>query len=224
MKPPDRSHASSPVAAKCRALAGVKAHPVAAALAILTLALAIIAAAGESRHTPPARTAVGGTHAAGPQRVAPTVPATSASAVAHGAEPRATASASRKRDRRAAAPRGQRTGRALWPRGALSAARRFLRTYLPFTYGQLPARAIQAAAPSLRARIAANPPQVPAAIRRLRPRVTALAIIPARIIDAGARWAATATVSDRQETYHVIVTLDQQHGHWLVTAILTPSD
>jgi hypothetical protein len=48
-------------------------------------------------------------------------------------------------------------------------------------------------------------------------------IIPARIVDAGAGWAATATVSDRQEVYHVTVTLDQQHGRWLVTAILAPS-
>ena len=112
----------------------------------------------------------------------------------------------------------------LWPRAALSAARRFLRTYLPFTYGQLPAWAIRGAVPALRTRIAASPPEVPATIRRLHPRVTALTIIPARIMDAGAGWAATATVTDRLETYHVTVTLGQQHRRWLVTSILAPSD
>jgi hypothetical protein len=112
----------------------------------------------------------------------------------------------------------------LWPRAALTTARRFLNTYLRFTYGQLPARTIRGAAPALRTRIAASPPQVPATIRHLHPRVTALTIIPARIIDAGAGWAATATVSDRHETYPVTVTLGQQHGRWLVTAILAPSD
>jgi hypothetical protein len=72
-------------------------------------------------------------------------------------------------------------------------------------------------------RIAANAPEVPDAIRRLHPRVTAVTIIPALIVDAGAEWAASATVSDRQQTYQLTATLGEQHGRWLVTAILAPT-
>jgi hypothetical protein len=224
MSRPDRSDTSSTVAAHRRALAAVKAHPLAAALAILTLALATIAAtSGESRHTPRASSRAVSTPATGSHRVAPTLPATTGTPATPEPESRSAPNAGRERHRRVAAAHGQRSGRALWPRAALTTARRFLSIYLPYTYGQLAANAIQAATPRLRARIAANPPGVPTAIRRLHPRVTALAIIPGRIVDAGAGWVASASVSDRQQTYHVAVTLGQWHGRWLVTSILAPS-
>jgi hypothetical protein len=95
-------------------------------------------------------------------------------------------------------------------------------TYLRFTYGQLPASKIQAVAPQLQAHIAENPPEVPEPIHRLRPRVTTLAIIPARIADDGAGWAATATVTDGLESYQITVNLAPRQRRWLATAILAP--
>ena len=223
MNPPDRSHTSSPGAADRRALAAVKAHPVLAAVAVLTFALAILTGAGGSRHTPRPHTGVISARPGRPDGALVTVLANPRLRSAHALQPRSAVTGTLDH-RRAAPAHGQRTRRALRPRATLTAARQFLSTYLPFTYGQRPARAIHGAVPALRTRIAANPPQVPATIRRLHPRVTALTIIPARIIDAGARWAATATVSDRHETYHVTVMLGRRHGRWLVTAILAPSD
>jgi hypothetical protein len=108
----------------------------------------------------------------------------------------------------------------LWPTGADRAARQFVTTYLRFTYAQLPPRKIQAATPQLQAHIAANPPEVPEQIHRLRPRVIMLAIIPARIADAGAGWAATATVTDGLESYQITVNLGSRQRRWLATAIL----
>jgi hypothetical protein len=108
----------------------------------------------------------------------------------------------------------------LLPLQAQDAARQFLQTYVSFTYAQLPVNQIQAATPELRAHIAANPPNVPRTIHRLHPRIIALAIVPAQIVDAGAGWAATAEVDDRLETYRVTVKLGQLHGRWLVIALL----
>lgn len=223
MSRPNRSHPPAAGDAHRCAFTAVKAHPVAAAVAVLTLALAILTALGESRRTPQPQTGVISAHAGRPQGALVTVLANPALRSGQGPQPRSATTAMRER-RRAAPAHANGTGRMLWPPAALTAARRFLRTYLPFSYRQLGAGAIQAVTPRLRARIAANPPGVPATIRRLRPRVTALTIIPARIIDAGAGWATTATVTDRHETYHVTVTLGQQHGRWLVTSILAPSD
>jgi hypothetical protein len=221
MRSRDRTHASLTGVARRRALAAGEAHPVAAALAVLTLALAILAAAGsESRDTPRAQTGLVPTQAR-PEGTVPSAPKLG-SVAAHGPQRRPVPTA-KHGHRRGAAVHRRRTGRALWPRAALNAAERFLHTYLPFTYGQLPASAIAGATPMLRARIAANPPAVPAAIRRLHPTVTALTIIAARIADAGTGWAATATVSDRRESYQVTVKLGQQHGRWLVTSIVAPS-
>jgi hypothetical protein len=223
MNPPDRSHTFSTGAAQRRARTAVKAHPIAAAVATLTLALALLTALRESRHTSRPQIGVISAHARRPQGAVVTVLANPGLRSGQATQPRSAVTITRSR-RRAAPTYANGTGRMLWPSAALSAARRFLRTYLPFTYGQLPARTIRGAVPALRTRIAASPPEVPATIRRLHPRVTALTIIPARIIDSGAGWAAIATVTDRLETYHVTVTLGQQHGRWLVTSILAPSD
>jgi hypothetical protein len=110
----------------------------------------------------------------------------------------------------------------LWPTGADHAARQFVTTYLLFTYAQLPASEIKAVARQLQAHIAADPPEVPEQIHRLRPRVTTLAIIPARIADAGSRWAATATVTDGLESYQITVNLASRRRRWIATAILAP--
>jgi hypothetical protein len=218
----ERAHSPAADDAHRRARAAVKAHPIAATLATLTLALAIIAVANELRYRP--RPQAGGISAHTGRREGALVTVLPNPGLRSGHAPRRRSAVTAARERRRGAPAHENgTGRALWPRGALTAARRFLRTYLPFTYGQLGAGAIQAVTPRLRARIAADPPGVPAPIRRLHPRVTALTIIRARIIDAGAGWAATAIVTDRQQTYHVTVTLGQQHGRWLVTSILAPS-
>lgn len=106
------------------------------------------------------------------------------------------------------------------PPQAQDAARRFLETYVPFTYAQLPVNRIQAATPELQAHIAANPPDVPPKIHRLHPRIIVLAIVPAQIVDASAGWAATSEVADGLETYRVTVKLGQLHGRWLVTTLL----
>ena len=223
MNPPDRSPTPAAEDAHRRALTAVKAHPVAAVVAVLTLALAILTAVGESRDTPRPQTGVIGAHTGRTEGALITVLPNPGLRGGQAPQPRSPVTATRER-RRAAPAHANGTGGALWPRGALNAARRFLSTYLPFTYGQIPARAIRSAVPALRTRIASNPLAVSATVRRLHPQVTALTIIPARIIDAGAGWAATATVTDRHETYQVTVTLDQQHGQWLVTSILAPSD
>lgn len=221
MRPPDQTRIRSTGVARRHALAAVKSHSTAATLAALTLAAATIVVAQGPQRTSRLQTGIVDTQGARPERVTTPSAVTSPSPPAHGAQTRAAATGRRERRLGHARP-GQRIGQALWPHAAGNAAQRFLRTYLPYTYGQLPPRAIQAAAPRLRARIAANPPEVPAAIRRLHPTVTALTIIPARIADAGAGWAATATVTDGPQNYEVTVKVGRQHGRWLVTAILTP--
>lgn len=206
--------------ARRTAPAAIKAHPIAATFAILALALPLLAASGEHGH--PRRHQILSMTVTAPEARAggagDMTPATSASLGVHGRQGRA-ASPQHESQRRPVGARTQASSRAPWPRGAQKPARRFLNTYLRFTYGQLPARDIAGATPQLRARLAANPPAVPAATRRLRSHITALALIPARIADAGPGWAATATVTDRQETYQVTVKLGRRHGRWLITAI-----
>jgi hypothetical protein len=80
----------------------------------------------------------------------------------------------------------------------------------------------RAPTPALHARIASDPPDVPSPIRRLHPHISTLAIIPARIVNAGSGWAATATITDGQQRYQVTIKLGHAHGRWLVTGILTP--
>jgi hypothetical protein len=187
------------------------ATSVIATLAIAVVALTILAAAigrqpavaphGRRSATSPPHTATDPEGRAGPASHAPT---------------------------RVQVRRHSRTGRIapsahrLWPTAADHAARRFVTTYLRFTYAQLRASKIQAVAPELRAHVAANPPEVPEQVHRLHPRVTTLAIIPARIADAGSGWAATATVTDGLESYQITVNLALRQRRWLVTAILAP--
>src|SRR4051812_13819180 len=72
-----------------------------------------------------------------------------------------------------AAPAG---GRGARERAALAAARRFLAGYLPYSYGQAPAGWLQGAAAPLVRALRRQPPRVPAADRRLAPRLVALEV------------------------------------------------
>jgi hypothetical protein len=200
--------------ARRAALAAVKAHPLGTIVAIVALTLTIFAMAGQQRRPRAANNGSSATRPPRPHLAMGTPPASSRSQ-----PPPARAT----RRERARAPAGARTQpRSLWPQAARSAARRFLSTYLPFTYAQIRASKIQAATPTLHIRIASDPPDVPSPIRRLHPQITALTIIPARIVNAGSGWAATATITDGQQRYQVTIKLGHAHGRWLVTGILTP--
>jgi hypothetical protein len=104
------------------------------------------------------------------------------------------------------------------PTGLRAATTRFLSTYLPYTYGQLPARRVTNASPQLLHHLERQPPHVPAAVRFLHPAVRSLSFER----DPAGGWAAITTVSDRQQTYQMTIQLDHAHGRWLATAILTP--
>lgn len=71
-------------------------------------------------------------------------------------------------------------------------ARRFWAGYLPFLYGQGPARAIRAGTVSLRRRLETVRLRVPPAARRRRPRVVRVTVAP---LD-DRRWHAVATIAD----------------------------
>jgi hypothetical protein len=196
-----------------QAATSAKRHPVIATLAIAAVALTILAAAIERQPTAPPdlhprRPATSPPHTATDLGVRPGPAARTPNRVRVRPHSRA----------RRIAPAAHR----LWPTGADYAARRFVTTYLRFTYAQLPASKIRAVAPQLQAHIAANPPEVPEQIHRLHPRVTTLTIIPARIADAGTGWAATVTVTDGRESYQIIINLAARQRRWLATAILAP--
>jgi hypothetical protein len=104
------------------------------------------------------------------------------------------------------------------PPGLRAATTRFLVTYLPYTYGQLPARRVTNSSPQLRHHLERQPPHIPTAVRSLHPAVRALSFER----DPAGGWAAITTVTDRQQTYQLTIKLDHAHGRWLATAILTP--
>ena len=101
-------------------------------------------------------------------------------------------------------------------RAAASAARGFLRGYLPFLYGQGPARAIDEASPRLVERLARSRVRVPPAARQRQPRVVEL-----RTDRLGsARAAVTATVDDGGVSrYPIELTVARRRGRWLVAAV-----
>ncbi len=101
------------------------------------------------------------------------------------------------------------------PAAARRAALGFTHSYLDYTYDHHPvAGQLRDLTPTLRAAIAANPPQVPAAIRALHPRIASLALT-----RDGARWLADANVTDGQDTYQVTGVLARVRGDWLVVAL-----
>ena len=100
------------------------------------------------------------------------------------------------------------------PAAVRHAALAFTHSYLAYTYGHATARQLRDLTPALRAAIASNPPQVPAAIRALYPRIAILTITPQH----GA-WLAEANVTDGQDTYQVISLLHRVDRDWLAFAL-----
>ncbi len=96
-----------------------------------------------------------------------------------------------------------------------TAARAFMMGYLPFSYGQAPARSIQAVTTEEREDLEANPPQVPAAIHRRHPRVVGVALEPY----AAGEWEVTVRVSDGELRYAIVVVLGDLPAGWEVMAI-----
>jgi hypothetical protein len=192
-------------------IAAAKAHPVAAALAIVAVTVAILIPtdklADEPRPHATGRATPAVVIARGPSPPAGPVVAGQSGALLK----------PRRRARHAASP-----ARRLWPQAAQVAARSFLATYVPFTYAQLPASKIRADDPQLQAQIAANPPGVPEWVDRLHPDISTPAIVPARLADAGAGWAATVIVTDGLERYQISVKIALRQRRWLVTSILSP--
>ena len=100
------------------------------------------------------------------------------------------------------------------PAAARRAALAFTHSYLDYTYDHPAAGQLHDLTPKLRASIAANPPQVPAAIRGLHPRIASLALT-----RDGVRWLADANVTDGQDTYQVTSLVGRVHGEWLIVAL-----
>jgi len=100
------------------------------------------------------------------------------------------------------------------PPPARRAALEFTQSYLDYTYGHATARRLRDLTPTLRAAIASNPPQVPAAIRALHLRIASLALTPQH----GA-WLAEANVTDGQDTYQIISLLHRLDRGWLAFAL-----
>ena len=100
------------------------------------------------------------------------------------------------------------------PAAARRAALGFTHSYLDYTYDHPVADQLHDLTPTLRAAITANPPQVPANIRALHPRIASLALT-----RDGARWLADANVTDGQDTYQVTSILARVRGDWLIVAL-----
>ncbi|HYB28311.1 MAG TPA: hypothetical protein VEF89_16980 [Solirubrobacteraceae bacterium] len=96
------------------------------------------------------------------------------------------------------------------PARARHAALAFTHSYLAYTYAHATAPQLRDLTPALRASLTANPPQVPAAIRALHPRIATLALT-----QQAAHWRANANVTDGQNTYQVNILLDRVADRWL---------
>lgn len=100
------------------------------------------------------------------------------------------------------------------PGAVRAAATAFLRGYLAFTYGQAKASAIRDVSADLRRTLAASPPQVPASVRSLHPRIAALGLS-----RQGREWVASANTTDGQNTYQVIAVLAEHGGRWVAVSL-----
>jgi len=100
------------------------------------------------------------------------------------------------------------------PGAVRAAATAFTRTYLAFTYGQAKVGAIQNVSAALRKQLAASPPQVPASVRSLHPRIAALSLS-----RQGREWVSSANTTDGQNTYLVIAVLAQHGDHWVAVSL-----
>ena len=94
-------------------------------------------------------------------------------------------------------------------------AQRFLRTYLPYLYGQARLRSLERAAAELRRRLARAERRVPPAARRRRPRVRAL-LLGGLVRDARA-WRVTARVADGDvAVYPIELLIAERRGRLVV--------
>ena len=100
------------------------------------------------------------------------------------------------------------------PGAVRAAATAFTRTYLAFSYGQAKASAIHDVSAALRKQLAASPPQVPASVRSLHPRIAALSLS-----RQGREWVSSANTTDGQNTYQVIAVLAQHGGRWVAVSL-----
>jgi hypothetical protein len=97
-------------------------------------------------------------------------------------------------------------------------ARAFLRTYLPYSYGQRPGSTIRAATASLRRELARQPPRVsPALAQSARPRVTSLRATGV----TRTRVYVLAQIDDgqRRGIYATTLTVQRHAGRWLVSEV-----
>jgi hypothetical protein len=95
------------------------------------------------------------------------------------------------------------------------AARRFLKAYLPYTYGRARAARIAAVTPELRAELAAVAPRVPARERRRRPR---LELLQSNGVSRD-RAELVALVDDGRRRYPLHLQLANTRSGWLVTGL-----
>jgi hypothetical protein len=102
-------------------------------------------------------------------------------------------------------------------RPALNAARVFLHGYLPWLYAEGPLGAIHDATRGLLAYLKAHPPIVPLTMQHLHPRVAAIAVQR----DTGS-WQALPSITDGDETYELVLSLDLTAGRWVVSAVSLP--
>ncbi len=100
---------------------------------------------------------------------------------------------------------------------ALTAARVFLRGYLPWLYGEGPLSAIRDATSGLLAYLKAHTPIVPLTVQHLHPRVAAIAAQP-----DGGSWQALPNITDGDETYELVLCLQSNNGRWVVHAVASP--
>lgn len=99
---------------------------------------------------------------------------------------------------------------------AKRAARAFLASYLPYSYGQSAARDLRSVSSPLRAELERNPPRVPPAkADQPRPRLRGLRLSGT---DEG-RVILLAQVADRQSRYAVLLTVEQRDDRWIVTQV-----
>jgi hypothetical protein len=101
-------------------------------------------------------------------------------------------------------------------RGAATAARVFLRAYLPYSYGRGSADRIRSAAPPLVRALHDAPPRVPAAVARARPRLMSVL---AEAATGDRDVLIVAAVDDGRRRYDVRLTVHHDAGRWAVTEI-----
>ena len=99
-------------------------------------------------------------------------------------------------------------------RPAATAARRFLRGYLPWLYGHARITAIHAASAQLIGQLRTHPPRVPITLQHVTPVLVALGTQSTR----GA-WLVLANITAGQQTYQLTVTVARSRGQWRATNV-----